>query len=93
MTRTLRFPRPRAAALPLIVALAGVAACGNIEDSDDRQWYTKAPLDEPGLTIEAEEPTEMDLLGEPRALVPQQEANFIAPARPRQAQPQSPAQP
>lgn len=76
---------PRAAALAMLLTLL-VAGCGNTEDSDDRQWYTKAPLDEPGLTIEAEEGTEMDALGEPRAVVPQQEPNFVAPARPRQPQ-------
>lgn len=80
ITRALRL-RPHAFALVLL--LFGAASCGNRADDDDREWYTKAPLDRPGLTIEAEEPSEMSELGEPRALVTQQEANFIAPARPR----------
>ncbi|MEN8375986.1 MAG: hypothetical protein ABFS34_11100 [Gemmatimonadota bacterium] len=46
-------------------ALLFVAACGDSETTDDRQWYTKAPIEEPGLRITAEEPTEMADLGTP----------------------------
>ncbi|HUH13490.1 MAG TPA: hypothetical protein VMK65_10285 [Longimicrobiales bacterium] len=69
-------------ALPLAAALV-LSGCGDIKGADDRQWYVKAPLDEPGLIIKAEQPTAMDELGTPREMVPQSEAKFIAPARPR----------
>jgi hypothetical protein len=47
------------------LAAAALAACGDAPTDDDRQWYTKAPLEEPGLTITPEEPSEMAALGEP----------------------------
>ena len=48
-----------------LLAAAALTACGDAPTDDDRQWYTKAPLEEPGLTITAEEPSEMAELGEP----------------------------
>ena len=48
----------------LAVALL-VAACGDAETTDDRQWYTKAPLEDPGLTITPEVPSAMSELGAP----------------------------
>lgn len=47
------------------VALAALAGCGDAPTTDDRQWYTKAPLEDPGFTITAEEPSEMAELGDP----------------------------
>jgi hypothetical protein len=49
----------------LIALLAALGACGDAPSDDDRQWYTKAPLEDPGLTITAEEPSEMSELGAP----------------------------
>lgn len=74
-------PRLLATTLPLLGVLL-LPACGDIQGADDRQFYVKPPLDDPGLTIEAEQPTAMDDLGDPREVVPQTEATFIAPARP-----------
>lgn len=42
-----------------------LAACGDADSTDTRQWYTKAPLEDPGLTITPEVPSEMAELGEP----------------------------
>lgn len=52
----------------LAAALAALAGCGDAPTTDSRQWYTKAPLEDPGLTITAEEPSEMAELGEPDLL-------------------------
>lgn len=41
-----------------------VWACGDAP-TDDPRGYTKAPLEEPGLTVEPEPTTEMSELGEP----------------------------
>ena len=49
-------------------ALAALAGCGDAPTTDNRQWYTKAPLEDPGLTITAEEPSEMAELGDPNLL-------------------------
>ncbi|HSM36905.1 MAG TPA: hypothetical protein VK837_10950 [Longimicrobiales bacterium] len=51
--------------MAFLLAAAALTACGDAPTNDDRQWYTKAPLEEPGLTITAEEPSEMAELGEP----------------------------
>lgn len=50
------------------LALAALAGCGDAPTTDSRQWYTKAPLEDPGLTITAEEPSEMAELGAPNLL-------------------------
>lgn len=52
----------------LAAALAALAGCGDAPTTDSRQWYTKAPLEDPGFTITAEEPSEMAELGEPDLL-------------------------
>lgn len=52
----------------LAAALAALAGCGDAPTTDSRQWYTKAPLEDPGLTITAEEPSGMAELGEPDLL-------------------------
>jgi len=48
----------------LTAAVLAVAACGDA-DSNDPRGYTKAPLEEPGWTVDDEDPTEMAELGEP----------------------------
>ena len=49
----------------VLTALALVlAACGD-PDSNDPRGYTKAPLENPGWTIEGEEPSAMAELGDP----------------------------
>ncbi len=53
---------PRSAAL--LAAVLAVSACGDA-DTNDARGYTKAPLENPGWTIEAEEPSEMAELGDP----------------------------
>ena len=45
-------------------AVLALAACGDA-DTDDPRGYTKAPIENPGWTIESEEPTEMAELGDP----------------------------
>jgi len=44
--------------------VAGVLACGDANTGDDR-GYTKAPLENPGVLIEAEGSSAMDSLGTP----------------------------
>lgn len=51
----------RPAALAAVLAFA---ACGD-PDTDDARGYTKAPLENPGWTVDAEEPTSMAELGDP----------------------------
>lgn len=51
-----------AGSLAIAVALT---ACGDVATTDDRQFYTKAPLEDPGLTVTPEVPDEMAELGEP----------------------------
>lgn len=46
------------------VAALGAAACGDPESTDHR-GYTKAPLENPGFTVEGEPTTLMDELGDP----------------------------
>lgn len=49
------------------VVLAGLTlllGCGDGE-TNDRRGYTKAPLERPGVTIDAEARTEMNRLGQP----------------------------
>ena len=53
---------PRSAVLTACVI--ALAACGDA-DTNDQRGYTKAPLETPGWTVEAEEPTAMADLGEP----------------------------
>ena len=48
----------------IVVAVAGLAACGDAETNDTR-GYTKAPLEEPGMRISPEATGPMDGLGEP----------------------------
>ena len=57
MTKTLR-----SAALATCVLC--LAACGD-PDSDDARGYTKAPLENPGWTVDGEAPSEMAELGDP----------------------------
>lgn len=66
--------------------ILSVVACGENEHGDDRQVYLKAPLDEPGLFIDAESETEMSRLAEPRYFIRQETPTFVAPARPPAAQ-------
>ncbi len=56
------------ALIPALAATAFLTACGDAETTDSRQWYTKAPLEDPGLTITPEVPSEMSELGEPDLL-------------------------
>lgn len=58
-----RWWRTRRGAVPLVLVLA-LNACGDAP-SDDNRGYTKAPLENPGLTIESETPTPMASLGDP----------------------------
>ena len=54
-----------------------LAACGDAESTDTRQWYTKAPIEDPGLTISPEVPSEMAELGDPDLMgvgAPEEEA-------------------
>lgn len=53
------------ALIPALAATVFLAACGDAESTDDRQWYTKAPIEDPGLTITPEVPSEMAELGDP----------------------------
>lgn len=46
------------------VLLLAMAACGD-PDTDDRRGYTKAPLENPGLLIGAEDATVMAAMNEP----------------------------
>ena len=48
----------------LTAAVLALAACGD-PDTNDPRGYTKAPLENPGWTIEGEEPTAMAELGDP----------------------------
>ena len=48
----------------LTVCVLALAACGD-PDTNDPRGYTKAPIENPGWTIEGEEPTAMAELGEP----------------------------
>ena len=48
----------------LLVTVLAVVACGD-SDTNDPRGYTKAPTENPGWTIEAEQPTEMSELGDP----------------------------
>ena len=41
-----------------------LVACGD-SDTNDPRGYTKAPTENPGWTVEAEEPTAMAELGDP----------------------------
>ena len=53
------------AAGALFIAMAvGLGACGDAETTD-RRGYTKAPLEDPGVSITAEPTTENDGLGTP----------------------------
>jgi len=60
-----------------------VAACGDAPTAD-RRGYTKAPLEDPGLTVRPEPRTVMDSLGEPVAPVPAP-APVSRPAQPAPA--------
>ena len=55
----------------LIAAVLFAAGCGDAGTPDDR-GYTKAPLEDPGYTIEAEETTEMSELGAPNQPRPEE---------------------
>lgn len=68
-------------ALTATLATFMVAGCGDAASTDPRQTYTKAPLEEPGLFVGAEERTEMDRLGDPRLRVPQENTSpfILAP--------------
>ncbi|HUF14051.1 MAG TPA: hypothetical protein VMN78_13185 [Longimicrobiales bacterium] len=48
----------------LTVCLLALAACGD-PDTDDPRGYTKAPLENPGWTVDGEEPSRMSELGDP----------------------------
>ena len=49
----------------VLAALAlALVACGD-SDTNDPRGYTKAPTENPGWTVEAEEPTAMAELGDP----------------------------
>ena len=48
----------------LTVAALALAACGD-PDTNDPRGYTKAPLENPGWTVEGEEPSAMAELGDP----------------------------
>ncbi|MBI4408164.1 MAG: hypothetical protein HY561_00555 [Gemmatimonadetes bacterium] len=62
MTRSAQPGRAARAARGTLVLLA--VACGDVATSDTR-GYTKATLEDPGLTIRAERSTAMDALGDP----------------------------
>ena len=55
----------RAATITTFAAALVVAACGDAP-TDDRRGYTKAPLEEPGLTIQSEATTETARLARPQ---------------------------
>ena len=48
----------------ILTAAVLLAACGD-RDTNDNRGYTKAPLENPGWTVDAEEPTSMAELGDP----------------------------
>ncbi len=48
-----------------LLVLGLVWACGDAPTPDDR-GYTKAPLEEPGLRVQPEVPTDMARHGEPK---------------------------
>ena len=48
----------------LTACALALAACGD-PDTNDPRGYTKAPLENPGWTIEGEEPSAMAELGDP----------------------------
>lgn len=47
-----------------LACLLVLAACGDADTNDER-GYTKAPLENPGWTVDSEEPSAMAELGEP----------------------------
>ncbi|HEX7121063.1 MAG TPA: hypothetical protein VF178_01745, partial [Gemmatimonadaceae bacterium] len=55
----------RVATITICAAALGLAACGDAP-TEDRRGYTKAPLEEPGLTIQSETTTEIGQLGQPQ---------------------------
>lgn len=72
----------------MLGAVLALAACGDA-DTNDRRGYTKAPTENPGWTIEAEQPTEMSELGDP-IRVPSMDT--LAEDTTTPAQPAAPAQ-
>ena len=48
----------------LLATVLALVACGD-PDTNDARGYTKAPTEDPGWTIDAEQPTEMSELGDP----------------------------
>jgi hypothetical protein len=52
-------------AMTILAAALVLAACGDAP-TEDRRGYTKAPLEEPGLTIQSEATTEIGRLGQPQ---------------------------
>ena len=48
-----------------------LAACGD-DGTPDRRGYTKAPLEDPGYTIESEEASPMAEMGEPKLPRPEE---------------------
>jgi hypothetical protein len=73
----------RAILSTVILSVFLLGACGDTESTDTRQWYTKAPIEDPGLTITPEVPSEMAGLGEPDLMgVGAQEEEAAGPASP-----------
>ena len=68
-----------------VVALGGLAACGDANTNDNR-GYTKAPLEQPNVLIRAEGSSAMDSLGTP--IVPKDTLITVEAAKaPAAAQP------
>ena len=76
----------RPAVLATVLVLA---ACGDA-DTDDGRGYTKAPTENPGWTVEAEQPSAMAELGDP-IRVPSMDTVAAEPAA--SAQPATSTQP
>ncbi|HEX6588234.1 MAG TPA: hypothetical protein VF039_04380 [Longimicrobiales bacterium] len=73
---------------PAVLAVLALAACGDSETNDPR-GYTKAPTEDPGWTVDAEQPTDMAELGDP-IRVPSMDT--LAEETTTPAQPTAPAQ-
>lgn len=80
----------------LTACVLALAACGD-PDSNDPRGYTKAPLENPGWTVEGEEPTGMAELGDPIRIPALDTAAIDTAAaqttNPQTTNPQSGAQP
>lgn len=77
--------RPVALMIGALLA-AGAGACGDPESNDQREFYTKAPLEDPGLFVRGEPTTELSGIGEPIRRPPESTMPaFVEPLQPRTA--------